>query len=101
MLSITDHELGEADLVEHKINMKEHQPTRSPPHCLPYALREELEFELSKLLNNSCIEPSSSPYSSGLVLVHEKDGDLRVCVDYRGINKDLYWTVSLSHALTT
>ena len=52
------------------------------------ALREELESELGKLMDTGCVEPSSSPYSSGLVLVRKKDGGLRVCVDYRGINKD-------------
>ena len=75
-------------LVEHKITMKEHQPIRAPPRRLPYALREELESELGKLLDTGCVERSSSPYSSGLVLVRKKDGGLRVCVDYRGINKD-------------
>ena len=65
MISIkcTDHELGEVDLVEHKIAMKEHQPIRAPPRRLPYALREELESELGKLLTTGCVEPSSSPYT--------------------------------------
>ena len=55
---------------------------------MPYALRDELDSELSKLLATGCIEPSHSPYASGLVLVRKKDGSLRVCVDYRRINKD-------------
>ena len=84
----TYQELGEVDLIEHKIQMQGHQPFHVPPRRLPYALREELECELSKLLSTECIEPSSSPYASGLVLVRKKDGSLRVCVDYRGINKD-------------
>ena len=88
VFALTDYELGEVDLVEHKLTMKEHQPIRAPPRRLPYALREELESELGKLLDIGCVEPSSSPYSSGLVLVRKKDGGLRVCVDYRGINKD-------------
>ena len=88
VFALMDHELGEVDLVEHKITMKEHQPIRAPPRRLPYALREELESELGKLLDTGCVEPSSSPYSSGLVLVRKKDCGLRVCVDYRGINKD-------------
>ena len=35
-----------------------------------------------------CIEQSTNPYASGLVLVRKKDGSLRVCVDYRQVNKD-------------
>ena len=38
--------MGEVDLVEHKIAMKEHELIRAPPHRLPYALREELESSL-------------------------------------------------------
>ena len=39
------------------------------------------------LMETGCIEPSTSSFASGLVLVRKKDGGLRVCVDYRGINK--------------
>jgi len=42
---------------------------------------------MNKLMSIGCIEPSNSPYSSPLVLVRKKGG-LRVCVDYRNINKD-------------
>jgi len=35
-------------------------------------------------MNTGCIEESSSPR---LVLVRKKDGGLRVCVDYRGLNR--------------
>ena len=51
----TDHELGEVDLVEHKITMREHQPIRAPPRRLLYALREELQSELGKLLDTGCV----------------------------------------------
>jgi len=34
------------------------------------------------LMSTGCIEPSGGPYVSSLVLVHKKDGGLRVCVDY-------------------
>ena len=88
VFALSDEELGETDLVEHQIEMSEHKPFKVFPRRLPYALREELEVELDQLLYVGCIEPSSSPYASGLVLVRKKDGGLRVCVDYRGINKN-------------
>ena len=43
---------------------------------------------MNKLLAIGCIEQSTSPYASGLVLVRKKNGSLRVCVDYRQVNKD-------------
>jgi len=43
---------------------------------------------MEALIETGCIEPSSSPYSSPLVLVRKKSGGLRVCVDYRAVNKN-------------
>jgi len=88
VFALTDLELGDVDIIEHKIQMQEHQPFRVPARWLPYALRDESECELNKLLVAMCTEPSKSPYVTGLVLVRKKDGSLRVCVDYRRINKD-------------
>ena len=87
VFALSEKELGETDLIKHSIAMKDSTPVRTAPRRLPYALRSELESELQKLLDIGCIEPSSSPFVSGLVLVRKKDGSLRVCVDYRGINK--------------
>ena len=61
---------------------------RAFPRRLPYALRAELEEEMNKLMDIGCIEPSTSPHASPLVLVRKKNGGLRVCIDYRNVNKD-------------
>ena len=86
--AVKDSELGETDLVEHGIDTGKAKPVKTFPRRLPYTLRKELEDELNKLLATGCIEQSTSPYASGLVLVRKKDGSLRVCVDYRQVNKD-------------
>ena len=87
VFALTEKELGQTDLVERTIQMNEPTPIRTLPRRLPYVLMNELESELKELLDIGCIEPSSSSFASGLVLVRNKDGSLRVCVDYRGINK--------------
>ena len=86
MFALSDEELGETNLVEHEIKLTDNTTIMTLPRRLPYALRTELEEELEGLLNTGCIEPSTSPYSSGLVLVRKKDGSLRVCIDYRALN---------------
>ena len=88
MFALEDTELGETGLVEHVIDTGEAKPVKTSPGRLPYVLRKEPEDELIKLETTGCIEPSASPYASGLVLVSKKDGTLRVCVDYRQVNKD-------------
>ena len=88
VFALDDQELGETDMVTHSIDTGSAKPVQTLPRRLPYALRKELELELSTLLDTGCIEPCVSPYSSALVLVRKKGGGLRVCVDYRGVNKD-------------
>lgn len=42
---------------------------------------------LLELLDMGFIWPSSSPFASSIVLVKKKDGTLRMCVDYRALDK--------------
>ena len=86
--ALTDEELGETSIVEHAINTKDAPPVSTSLRRIPYALRNELEKELDNLQKSGCIEESNSPYTSALVLVRKKGGGLRICVDYRALNRD-------------
>ena len=88
VFALSDDELGETKLVKHCIDTGEAKPVRTSPRRFPYSLRSELEEELRKLLQTKCIEPANSPYASPLVPVRKKDGSIRVCIDYRVLNKD-------------
>ena len=42
---------------------------------------------MTKLINHGFIRPSKSPYGSPVLFVKKKDGSLRMCIDYRALNK--------------
>jgi hypothetical protein len=48
---------------------------------------DSLKEELDRLLRNGSIEPSVSPYGAPVIFVKKKDGSLRMCIDYRALNK--------------
>lgn len=48
---------------------------------------DEIERAIQELLALGHIRPSSSPFASSVVLVKKKHGTLRMCIDYRPLNK--------------
>ena len=90
--SFTD--LGNCDLVKHKINLTDDQPIKEPPRRIPPALYTEVKEHLVEMIEAGAVRPSHSPYSSNIVLAKKKDGSLRFCVDFRKLNnktvKDAY-----------
>jgi hypothetical protein len=47
----------------------------------------ELKKQLDELLQKGYIHPSISPWGSPMLFVKNKDGSLRMCVDYRQLNE--------------
>ena len=72
---------------DHPIDL---QPGMTPPAARPYsmnhhelkALRQYLDEELSK----GFIRVSRSPAAAPVLFVKKSNGDLRFCIDYRGLN---------------
>lgn len=74
---------------DHRIDIEpteEHAPYRNPFRLSP-AETTELEKQLGELLDKGYIEPSISPYGAPVLFARKKDGSLRLCVDYRALNK--------------
>ena len=47
----------------------------------------ELQIQLKELLDLGLIRPSISPWGAPVIFVKKKDGSLRLCIDYRDVNK--------------
>ncbi len=47
----------------------------------------ELRRQLDELLAKGWIPPSSLPYGHPILFIRKKSGELRMCVDYRLLNK--------------
>ena len=77
---------GQTDMAEHFIPTTD-SPIKSPPCRILANYRAEVEDQLQQILSAGFIEESSSPWMAPLVLVRKKSGDLRLCVDYRELNK--------------
>ena len=45
------------------------------------------EKQISELIEKGWIEPSTSPYGAPILFVVKKNGELRMCIDYRALNQ--------------
>ncbi|KAG2190783.1 hypothetical protein INT47_012934, partial [Mucor saturninus] len=73
--------------VQHVINTGEAEPTSKPPFKMSPRELDELKKQLKELLDLGLIRPSSSPWGAPILFVKKKDGAMRMCVDYRALNK--------------
>lgn len=48
---------------------------------------KELKEQLQDLLSKGFIRPSVSPWGAPVLFVKKKDGSMRMCIDYRQLNK--------------
>jgi len=79
---------GRTDLEDHKIYLNTDVPIYTKQYPLPFQSTEIITKEVQSLLDLDVIERSESAYSSPIVLVKKKDGGMRMCLDFRALNKE-------------
>ena len=66
-------------------------PSTSPismtPHRMAPVELQELKVQLHELLNRGFIKSTTSPWGAPVLFAKKKDKTLRLCIDYRQLNK--------------
>lgn len=74
--------------MNHKIEL---EPGAIVPEKAPYRMSPmelaELRKQLGELLEAGLVQPSKAPFGSPVLFQKKQDGSLRMCVDYRALNK--------------
>ncbi|MCH82779.1 RNA-directed DNA polymerase (Reverse transcriptase), partial [Trifolium medium] len=63
------------------------EPISTAPYRMSPLELKELKAQLEELLQKHFIRPSVSPWGAPVLLVKKKDGGMRLCIDYRRLNK--------------
>jgi len=62
-------------------------PISKAPYRMAPSELAELKKQLAEMIDKGFIRPSASPWGAPVLFVKKKDGSMRLCIDYRELNK--------------
>ncbi|KAL5021228.1 hypothetical protein ScPMuIL_000383 [Solemya velum] len=77
----------QTSLITHSVKTTTDIPIHRKPYPIPYALQDKVKKELQQMKELGIIEDSDSPYSAPMVLVKRPEASLRICIDFRELNR--------------
>ncbi len=81
--------LGLIPNTEFTIQLKNDVPIKSTPYAIPFKYYEKIKEEIKRLTKLGVIRKSFSPYGAPAFAVDKRNGDIRLVIDYRKLNKEL------------
>lgn len=82
-----DSDVGVTDLGMMEIHLTTNKPVSRRPYRLSHSENEKVRQKIKELLDKNIIKESNSQYASPIIAVPKKNGEIRLCVDYRELNK--------------
>ena len=79
--------IGCTHLAKFDIDVGQSAPVCQRDRRWSYKELQAMKAEVEMMVKKGYIEPSSSPWAARLVMVPKTDGQIRVCVDFRAVNK--------------
>lgn len=93
VFALSDDRMTTNNFYTQKLRMKSDDPVYVRNYRLPKTQKDEINKQVTKLLENDLIEHSTSSFNAPLILVPKKslngEKKWRMCVDYRMLNKNL------------
>ena len=80
------NDIGRAKNIQHHIDTGSENPVSQRPRRQAKTHTDEIQRQVKKLHDAGIIRPSESEWASNVVMVRKKDGQWRMCVDYRELN---------------
>jgi len=83
---LTDR-LGQAKNYKYQVHLSDSIPVRRAPYPLSPPQAQVMREHINSLLAKGVISPSKSAYAAPAFLVRKPNGEFRLCIDYRQLNK--------------
>jgi hypothetical protein len=84
--ALSGTKLGCTNIVKHGINTGDHKPIKLRQYQVTGEKDKIIKKEVEEMLSSGVIEKSYGAWSSPVVLVKKKTGEIRFCIDYRKLN---------------
>lgn len=81
-----DLDFGRTDKVKHHIKLSDETPFKLRARPIHPQDIEAVRRHIQELLDAGVIRESESPFASPIVVVRKKNGQVRLCIDYRRLN---------------
>lgn len=99
-----DLDFGCTSQVKHRINVIDNTPFKHQARPIHPQDLEAVRKHLKELLDAGVIRESELSFSSPIIVVKKKNGDIRLCIDYRKLNlqtiKDAYALPNLEESFS-